>query len=251
MFLPTTTQLINRLREARHIVAFTGAGVSAESGVATFRDALTGLWSNFDPAQLATAEAFDRDPELVSRWYDERRCTIAKCVPNPGHVSLAALQRHTLARNAEFTLITQNIDRLHQAAGSNDVIELHGSIWIWRCLKCSKETEEKGPAFETYPPLCPCGGQKRPGVVWFGENLPEEAFWAAKRAAGLCDLFISLGTSSVVQPAARLIDHALLNHAKLVEVNPESTPYTRRAHWFIKAPSGEVLPELIAAAFGR
>lgn len=247
--MPNFSQLINLVRSARHIAVLTGAGVSAESGVPTFRDALTGLWARFDPAELATPQAFDRDPELVSRWYDERRCSIAKCLPNAGHVALAALQRHTLARGATFTLLTQNVDRLHQAAGSTDVVELHGTLWVWRCMDCGRETEEKGPAFDVYPPICQCGGAKRPGVVWFGENLPEEALWAAQRSAGLCDLFMSLGTSSTVHPAARLIDRALLSHAKLVEINPQPTPYTRRAHWSIKAQSGEALPQLIAAAF--
>lgn len=235
-------RLIELFRTARHIVVLTGAGVSAESGVPTFRDALTGLWEKFEPAQLATPQAFARDPELVSRWYDQRRCNVAKCVPNPGHLALAELQRQTLARDARFTLVTQNVDQLHQAAGSTNVIELHGSIWVWRCTDCGKELEEKGPAFETYPPTCTCGGIRRPGVVWFGEQLPQDALAIAHCAAGLCDFFLSLGTSSVVYPAAGLIDRALAGHAKLVEINPEETPYSRKAHGSIRGKSGEVLP---------
>jgi NAD-dependent deacetylase len=240
--------LSDLLNSAGHIVVLTGAGVSAESGVPTFRDAQTGLWAKYDPADLATPEAFSRDPELVSRWYDERRCNVAKCLPNAGHVALAQLQSHALSSGKIFTLITQNVDRLHQAAGSADVIELHGTLWVWRCTECGIESEERGPAFGVYPPRCSCGGRRRPGVVWFGEGLPKQALLRAQRAASSCSLFMSLGTSSVVHPAAGLIDLALQNNARLLEVNPVETPYTRRAHWSIQGKSGEVLPRLLMAA---
>jgi NAD-dependent deacetylase len=239
--------LISLLRSADHIVALTGAGVSAESGVPTFRDAMTGLWAKFDPAELATTEAFSRDPGLVSRWYDERRCNVARCTPNAGHVALAELQRRTLARGGRFTLVTQNVDRLHQEAGSTGVVELHGTLWVWRCVDCGAEAEERGPAFDAHPPRCACGGLRRPGVVWFGESLPGRALLEAQRAAGSCRLFLSLGTSSVVYPAAGLIDLALQNGARLVEVNPQETPYSHRAHWSIRGSTGVVLPELVAA----
>lgn len=240
-------ELLDLLRTADHIAVLSGAGVSAESGVPTFRDALTGLWARFDPAELATPEAFARDPQLVSQWYDQRRCDVARCAPNPGHLAMAQLQRHALARGASFTLITQNVDRLHQAGGSTDVIELHGTLWVWRCVHCAEETEETGPAFAVHPPRCSCGGIKRPGVVWFGEELPHEALRKAQQAAASCQLFISLGTSSLVYPAAGLIDLAIRNDARLLEVNPQETPYTRRAHWSIRGPAGQALPDLLAA----
>jgi NAD-dependent deacetylase len=241
---------LDSLRTADHVAVLTGAGVSAESGVPTFRDAMTGLWARFDPADLATPEAFARDPELVSRWYDERRCNVAACRPNAGHLALARLAGILDRRGKKLTLITQNVDRLHQAAGSTDVIELHGTLWVWRCLDCGEEAEERGPAFEVYPPRCSCGGKKRPGVVWFGEALPKDALLAAQRSAGSCGLFLSLGTSSVVHPAAGLIDLALQNAARLLEVNPQETPYTSRADWSIRRTSGAVLPQLVEDAFG-
>jgi NAD-dependent deacetylase len=244
-------KLPNCLRAARQIVVLTGAGVSAESGVPTFRDALSGLWSRFDPAQLATPQAFARGPDLVTRWYDQRRCDVARCKPNSGHVALAHLQKLAASRGQAFTLVTQNVDRLHQAAGSTDVLELHGTLWVWRCTGCERETEQRGPAFGAYPPQCStCGGLLRPGVVWFGEPLPAEALYRAEQAAGLADLFLSLGTSSVVYPAAGLIDLALgSGNAKVLEVNPEETSYSRRVHWSIRGKSGEVLPQLVKAAF--
>jgi NAD-dependent deacetylase len=240
-------ELLNLLGTADSIAVLTGAGVSAESGVPTFRDALNGLWSKFNPTDLATPEAFARNPELVSRWYDERRCSLTHCRPNAGHVALAELQRRAFSQGRRLTLITQNVDRLHQVAGSTDVIELHGTLWVWRCLDCNNEVEERGPAFGVYPPHCPCGGSRRPAVVWFGEGLPKHAFLQAQRAAGSCRLFISLGTSSVVYPAAGLIDLALQNSARVLEVNPEETPYSSRALWSIRGRTGEVLPQLIAA----
>ena len=242
-------ELLERFRTADSIVVLTGAGVSAESGIPTFRDAMTGLWAKFDPADLATSEAFARDPEMVSRWYDERRCNVAKCLPNAGHMALATLQSRRVAEGRQFTLITQNVDRLHQLAGSTDVIELHGSLWIWRCVDCDDEVEEREPAFSDYPPRCSCGGKRRPGVVWFGEELPRHALLKAQRATGSCKLFLSLGTSSVVYPAAGLIDLALQNGARILEVNPEETAYSRKVHWSIRGKSGEVLPQLMATAF--
>jgi NAD-dependent deacetylase len=244
-------QLLELLRSADHVVVFTGAGVSAESGVPTFRDAMTGLWSRFNPEDLATPEAFARDPALVSRWYDERRCGVANCAPNPGHLTLAALQRIAMNQGRRFTLITQNVDRLHQQAESTEVIELHGTLWVWRCTDCGTETEERGTAFENYPPRCRCGYAKRPGVVWFGEPLPAPALLQAEKTAASCKLFLSLGTSSVVYPAAGLIDLALRNTARVLEMNPQETPYSSRVHWSVRGKTGEVLPRLMAEAFGR
>lgn len=244
------SQLLDLLRTADHITVLTGAGVSAESGVPTFRDALTGLWSKFDPADLATPEAFACDPELVSRWYDERRCNVAKCQPNAGHLALARLGSILAGQEKKFTLITQNVDRLHQAAGSTEVIELHGTLWVWRCVDCGDEAEERGPAFSGYRPRCACGGKRRPGVVWFGEELPKHAFLQAQRASSSCGLFMSLGTSSVVYPAASLIDLALQHGARVLEVNTQETPFSRKSDWSIRGGTGEALPRLMTEAFG-
>lgn len=240
-------QLLESLREAKSVVVLTGAGVSAESGVPTFRDAMTGLWAKYDPEDLATPEAFAADPESVSQWYDERRCALQSCQPNAGHVALAQLQQLVLRRGGKYALITQNVDRLHQKAGSKGVIELHGSIWVWRCTRCKQEHEELGPAFAEHPPLCECGAPRRPGVVWFGEMLPPYAMDEASMAAGACDFFMSLGTSGMVYPAAGLVDVAMRNDARLLEINPESTPVSDQMHWSIRGKTGEVLPSLIAA----
>jgi len=237
------------LRSARQVVILTGAGISSESGIPTFRDALTGLWAKYDPAELATPQAFARDPALVSRWYDARRCQVARCRPNRGHVALARLQRAMLAKGLACTLITQNVDRLHQAAGAADVIELHGTLWIWRCLDCRASSEELGPPFATYPRRCRCGGLRRPDVIWFGEMLPEAAFSSSQEAVAWCDYFISVGTSSVVYPAAGLIEQALASGAKTLEVNSRPTPFTEHVTWSIRGKSGEVLPKLVDAAF--
>jgi NAD-dependent deacetylase len=243
--------LLEAMRNAQSITVLTGAGVSAESGIATFRDPLTGYWAKFDPEELATPPAFARDPVMVSRWYDERRCAVARCKPNSGHAALASLQKRLVHEGKQFTLITQNVDRLHQMAGSTDVIELHGSLWIWRCEDCDNTSEERGPAFSEYPIRCTCGGLRRPGVVWFGEALPADALIASQRAAETCDLFMSAGTSSIVYPAAGLIDLATSSGSRLLEINPQPTPYTPRAAWSLRGKSGELLAALVDAAFGE
>jgi len=243
-------RLIDLFISARHIMVLTGAGVSAESGVPTFRGAQGGFWGEIDPADIATPEGFERDPEMVTRWYDQRRCELVNCFPNAGHLALSAMQEKALAAGRKFTVITQNVDGLHQAAGSADVSEIHGSLWNWRCTKCGVEAEEVGPAFETYPPMCACGGMRRPSVVWFGEPLPEEANSRAKRAANTCDFFLSLGTSGMVFPAAKLIDRALRRRVPVVEINLEETPYSRRVQRSIRGRTGEVLPGLLASVSG-
>ena len=237
-----------QLRLAKAIAVLTGAGISAESGIPTFRDALTGLWARFDAAQLATPQAFERDPELVSRWYDERRCNVARCHPNGGHLALAQLEQFARRQDRKFTLVTQNVDRLHQAAGSQEAIELHGTLLVWRCTRCGQEREECGPAFSAYPPVCSCGGVRRPGVVWFGETLPAKALRAAQEAARDCDLFLSVGTSGVVYPAAGLIEVAIHGGAKVIEVNPQPTPLSDQVDWSIRGSSGDVLPRLVKMA---
>jgi NAD-dependent deacetylase len=246
--MPMPDELLARLKSAASVVAFTGAGVSAESGIPTFRDALTGFWARFDPSELATPQAFARDPARVAQWYDQRRCMAAQCRPNPGHLALAELERTIAGRGGRFMLVTQNVDRLHQSAGSRNIIELHGSLWVWRCTACGKENEERGGPFEEYPPRCPCGGARRPGVVWFNEMLPRQALADAEAAASSCDLFLSLGTSSTVYPAAGLIERAIRCSAYLLEVNPQPTPFSDRADCSIRGRTGEVLPALNADA---
>jgi NAD-dependent deacetylase len=181
--------LVNALHNSHAVVVLTGAGVSAESGIPTFRDAMEGLWAKYDPSQLATPEAFARDPETVTRWYDWRREKCAAAKPNPAHLALARLQQAVEKQHRRFTLITQNVDRLHQAAGSRDVIELHGTLWVWRCIRCGAEREEREAPFKEFPPKCTCGGNRRPAIVWFGEALPEDVLKKSYTALESCDLF--------------------------------------------------------------
>jgi NAD-dependent deacetylase len=222
----------------------TGAGVSAESGIPTFRDALTGLWSRFNPEQLATPEAFARDPALVARWYDERRERCAACAPNAGHVALAELERR-FAAPREFLLITQNVDRLHQQAGSRRVVELHGTLWVWRCTRCGAEREEREAPFAEHPPRCHCGGQRRPGVVWFGEMLPAAAMAEARTALQSCDVFMSLGTSAVVEPAASFAHWARGAGARTIEINLDETPISDTVDYSLRGKTGEWLPRIV------
>ena len=245
-----SNELIETLRDAESVAVLTGAGVSAESGIPTFRDAMSGLWARHDPMRLATPEAFERDPELVSEWYDHRRELCAACEPNAGHLALARLQREMEDRGRRFTLITQNVDRLHHRAGSRGVAELHGTIWLWRCMDCDDEREEPDPPFPQHPPRCHCGGPRRPGVVWFGEMLPMEAMQRAEQAASECDLFFSIGTSAAVYPAAGLIDLAHSRGAATAEINAEPTPISDSVDFSLIAPSGQALPELVHQAFG-
>ncbi len=238
------TRLIQQLRAARRVAGLTGAGVSAESGVPTFRDAQTGLWERFRPEELASPEAFRRDPALVWKWYAWRRELVSKAAPNPAHFALAELEK----RPPGFTLVTQNVDGLHQRAGSGSrfpLIELHGNLGR---VKCSEDGEpvESWEEAGGMPPRCPrCGGLLRPDVVWFGELLPAEALEAAVAAASACDLFLSVGTSGLVEPAASLPYRALAAGAPVVEINPTSTPLSRRATYVLSGLAGEVLPELV------
>lgn len=238
------------LRDTGSVTVLTGAGVSAESGIPTFRDAQTGLWAKYDPMELATPEAFSRDPVLVTRWYDERRRKCAECAPNPGHLALAQLQDEFERAGRGFTLITQNVDRLHQRAGSREPLELHGTLWIWRCTACGEEREEPDVPFPEYPPRCRCGGMRRPGVVWFGESLPEAVLDAAWQAAEHSGLFMSLGTSSLVEPAASLGRVAAAAGATTVEINPEETPLSSRVDISVRGTTGEILPMILSAAEG-
>jgi len=238
------------LREAASVTVLTGAGVSAESGIPTFRDALTGFWANADPAKLATPEGFENDPEYVTRWYDWRRTQCAQVQPNPAHHALATLEQELHRAGRQLTLVTQNVDGLHQAAGSREVIELHGSLWMWRCVRCGLVREERGGPMPEYPPRCDdCGGLRRPGVVWFGELLPEPAFQRAESAAAACDLFLSAGTSSRVYPAAGLLDVAIARRIPTVEINPAPTASANEVRWQLSGKAGTVLPQLVALAF--
>jgi NAD-dependent deacetylase len=237
--------LISTLRGAEHVVALTGSGISAESGVPTFREAQTGLWARYDPQQLATLEAFAKDPRLVWEWYQWRRNLVAKATPNPGHQALMELER----RIPHFTLITQNVDGLHARAGSRSVIELHGNILRSRC-SLEGEVAEREEHDESVPPRCSrCGAFLRPDVVWFGEMLPSGTLETASEAARVCDLFLSIGTSSLVYPAAALPYEALKNGATLVEINPSETPLTPHADYTPRGRAGEVLPKLFSEAF--
>lgn len=208
----------------------------------TFRDAQTGLWERYDPMELATPEAFERDPKLVWEWYEWRRKLVSEAEPNPGHEALAELER----RVPDFTLITQNVDGLHRKAGSRNVIELHGNI---RRAICSKERTLVEPEglVEGTPPRCPnCGSLLRPDVVWFGEMLPAGAMEAASGAARGCEIFISVGTSSLVYPAASLPYEAIDHGALVIEINPDETPLTPHVHHALRGLAGEVLPALLS-----
>ena len=228
------------LAAARSVVVLTGAGISAESGLPTFRGP-GGLWRNFRPEQLATPEAFHRDPKLVWEWYDWRRQVHAKCEPNPGHHALVELER----RCAHFLLITQNVDSLHERAGSRNIIHLHGSLWRVRCLKCGREEVNEQVPLSPLPPVCACGGMQRPAVVWFGEALPMDAFGAAVAAAQKAEVLIAVGTSAVVYPAAALPRVALEHGARVIEVNPEATDLSGAADLSLRGLAGEILPQLI------
>ncbi len=212
----------------------------------TFREAQTGLWERYDPHELATPEAYERDPKLVWEWYSWRRQLVEKAVPNPGHAALADLERNLAG---DFVLITQNVDDLHWRAGSEQVLELHGNIMRSRCL-IEEIIVEPSSDDHGIPPSCPgCGALLRPDVVWFGEALPVETLEEAFVAARGCDLFISAGTSGLVHPAASLPFEALRSGAVLVEVNPNDTPLTQHADYALRGLAGEVLPKLVEAAF--
>ena len=223
------------------VAVLTGAGVSAESGVPTFRGE-KGLWRRYRPEELATPEAFARDPKLVWEWYDWRRQLIARCEPNAAHRTLAEMEEFF----PNFTLITQNVDGLHQAAGSKRVLELHGNIWRVRCTAEGTVTENREVPLKEIPPRCGCGALLRPDVVWFGEPLPAEALEAAYRAAQNCDVMLVIGTSAVVQPAASLPIVALRSGTYVIEINPQETPLSPLVHESIRGPAGVELPKLWA-----
>lgn len=231
------------LRGARRVAVLTGAGISAESGVPTFRGA-DGLWRSFRAEDLATPEAFARDPRLVWEWYDWRRGLIAKVRPNPGHDVLARWE----ARFPGLVLITQNVDGLHPLAGSTAVLELHGDIWKTRCPAEGMVRENRDVPLPAIPPRCPaCGGLVRPHIVWFGESLDPAVIHAAYAASRASDVMVVVGTSSLVYPAAALPLAAAEEGAAIIEINPEPTPLTEAARISIRGKAGEVLPMIDAA----
>jgi NAD-dependent deacetylase len=228
------------LRSVKSVVVLTGAGISAESGIPTFRGA-TGLWKQFRPEELATPEAFARDPQTVWEWYHWRRKLIAEAQPNAGHFMLAQLEQST----PNFTLATQNVDGLHQAAGSKAVLELHGSIWKLQCTRCGYKWLDRDIPEGRQLVYCRCGALARPGVVWFGEDLPHEIWRAAEEAAKNCDALLVVGTSAVVYPAAGLVPLARSYGAKVVEVNLQPSPISSIVDVQLTGPAGKVLPALI------
>ncbi|MGC3958845.1 MAG: NAD-dependent deacylase [Verrucomicrobiota bacterium] len=240
MLIPS--ELLQKLAAAQHVTVLTGAGVSAESGVPTFRDAQTGLWTKYKPEDLATPHAFRRNPRLVWQWYERRRKLVADAKPNPAHLALAELEKLI----TRFTLITQNVDGLHQRAGSRNVIELHGNITRTKCFD-EDTIVTSWPNTDAVPPKCPrCGGLLRPDVVWFEEAMPEREMELAAAASTTCDIFLSIGTSTVVYPAASLPFEALRYGATVVEINPQPTPFTAQAHFALTGAAGVALPALLA-----
>ena len=229
------------LQQARSIAVLTGAGISAESGVPTFRGA-GGLWKQFRAEDLATPDAFRRDPQLCWEWYDWRRGILANVKPNAGHSAIAELERLT----QRFMLITQNVDGLHQQAGSERVLEIHGSIWRLQCTQCGKAWLDRTVPLNLLP-RCECGGLARPGVVWFGENLNPEVWRAAERATHASDVFLVVGTSALVYPAAGLVPLARSAGAKIIEVNLEPTPLSGLVDYAVTGPAGEILPRLVGS----
>jgi NAD-dependent protein deacetylase/lipoamidase len=239
---PDLDALRAAVQASHSIAALTGAGISAESGIPTFRGP-GGLWRSFRPEQLATPEAFRHDPRLVWEWYDWRRGIIRRAEPNAGHRALAELERR---KGDGFTLITQNIDGLHDRAGSCRVTKLHGDIWQARCTGCRGVTRHDEVPLRSVPPHCPCGAVLRPDVVWFGESLPEPEWRQAVEASRRARLFLLIGTSAVVYPAAGLVELARAEGARVAVINPEATPLDDVAEWVLRGPAGEILPQLLA-----
>jgi NAD-dependent deacetylase len=230
------------LNNVESVCVLTGAGISAESGVATFRG-VDGLWSKLKPEEFASFDAFIRNPELVWEWYNYRKKIVQDVKPNPAHYALVQLENLV----KEFTLVTQNIDNLHYRAGNKRVLELHGNIERSYCVDCGKFAENVEITKEKKMPLCSsCNGLIRPDVVWFGEMLPEGVFEVAAQAASQCDLFLTIGTSAVVYPAAGLPIAAKNHGAYIVEVNTEPTEISHKVDETLIGKAGEILPQLIA-----
>ena len=228
------------LAAAQSVVALTGAGISAESGIPTFRGA-GGLWRTFRAEDLATPQAFARDPRFVWEWYNWRREMIARAAPNAAHRALVRLE----AAKPNFTLITQNVDGLHELAGSARILKLHGDIWRMRCTECGANFPNRRVPLPKIPPHCACGGMARPGVVWFGEPLPEGMMKEAEHAVASAQVFLVIGTSAVVYPAAGLIPYAKRSGARVIEINTEPTAATPIVDSALEGPASEILPTLL------
>ncbi len=234
-------ELTSIIQQSRHGVVLTGAGISAESGVPTFRGN-EGIWEKFRPEDLATMSAFIANSKLVWEWYNWRRDLIRQVKPNAGHYALVELAKWF----PSFTLITQNVDNLHRLAGSENILEIHGNMLRNKCVDCAQAIELENEVDPSAIPRCPaCGGKVRPDVVWFGEMLPEEAIDAAFEAAEQADIFFSIGTSALVHPAATLPVVAKRHGAVLVEINLDETPLTGLADFYFPQKSGEILPQLV------
>ena len=229
-----------KVRKASKVVVLTGAGISAESGVPTFRGQ-GGLWRQYRATDLATPEAFSRDPELVWAFYNYRREVLAPLKPNAAHQALVTLEERT----PEFTLLTQNIDGLHQAAGSRNVVELHGNIWWVRCTRCGAKSEDRTVPLPKRPTCPRCGGLLRPDVVWFGESLDPDVLRHAFEVLERCEVMLVIGTSGVVQPAASMGLYAKENGAFVAEINLEPTPYSRALHVSLQGKAGDLVPKLV------
>lgn len=222
-------------------LVFTGAGVSAESGIPTFRDP-EGIWSKFSPEELATREGFLRDPKRVSEWYLYRRNIIRNVQPNPGHYAIQKLQEVL----PNVNVVTQNIDGLHQKAGTKNVIELHGNIFLDKCFKCDRKFDQPYDEKNYSDLRCSCGGRIRPAVVWFGEFLPSDALDRAEFLATSCEVMLIVGTQASVYPAAGLVHIARANYAVLIEVNPYGSEVSDLCHYVIREPSGQALPKIVS-----
>ncbi len=247
MMITLPPELITYLKKATRVAALTGAGVSQESGLRTFRDAQAGLWAQYRPEDLATPGAFARDPKLVWDWYAHRRESAKFAKPNAGHYALAAMEKYI----PEFTLITQNVDGLHRVAGSMNVLELHGNILNVRCSECGTFDDNWGDDSLAVPRCKKCNGLMRPDVVWFEESLPRAQLDAAVNAMHTCQVFFSIGTSGVVHPASALAHAAKAEGAVVVEINAEPTPLTAKADFAFHGKSGEILPDLVKAVWGE
>jgi NAD-dependent deacetylase len=236
-------ELLERIRAADHVLALTGAGISAESGIPTFRQAQTGLWAKYRPEELATPQAFQDNPAQVWEWYAWRRELIRQARPNQGHRTLAYME----SRIANFSLITQNVDGLHQQAGSLKVIEFHGNIFRTKCSQEDRVVDARQDDHEI-PPRCPhCQHFLRPDVVWFGESIPQKALSTALELVNTCQVFLSIGTSGLVEPAASLSFLARRQGSLLVEINLEQTPLTDVVDFSFQGLSGKILPNLVHA----
>jgi NAD-dependent deacetylase len=236
-------EFTEKLKTAKKIVFFTGAGISAESGISTFRGK-DGIWNKMKPEELADFGAFMRNPELVWEWYQHRRDIITKTVPNPGHTAIVGFEKYY-----DVTVVTQNIDNLHRRAGSKKVFELHGNIERNFCVDCGAYYNSETLEIKEQVPKCAkCGGIVRPDIVWFGENLPQDEYQGSERAAELCDLCFVVGTSAVVYPAAYIPFSAKKAGAYIVEVNIEPTEMTNYADYSLLGKSGEVLPMILEEA---